>query len=278
MILHHLPIPTSHNIITMTSCSFLSYFLCGFLFIITVITSHVNADVTPQDFHYFCDSNNDRGNYVTNDLYNRNLNYALNIITLQASNKGFSATSSGENKNKANAIAQCRGDVTPTECRKCLIETKANLTRVCPNRKEAIGWYENEKCMLRYSDRTISGLNEIGPAYFVWNMHDAPNAEQFNGVVKNLLDGLRGTAASQNSYQKYAASTAKGPDGQVVYGLAQCTPDLSGAQCDKCLVESIAELPRCCNNRIGARIIRPSCYVRYETDFPFFGPPPARAP
>ncbi|CAJ1977296.1 unnamed protein product [Sphenostylis stenocarpa] len=244
------------------------------LLFIATMTSQAKADVTSQDFHYFCDSNNDRGNYTTNGLYSHNLNNALNIVTFRTSQNGFYAVSSGQATNQANAIALCRGDVKPTDCHRCLIQTRANLTRVCRNRKEAIGWYENEKCMLRYSDRTITGLDEIGPAYFVWNLNDAPNAEQFNRVVKKLLDELRDTAASRGDGRKYAVSTATGPDGQVIFGLAQCTPDLTGPQCLDCLVQSIAELPRCCNNRIGARIIRPSCYVRYETNFLFFGPPP----
>lgn len=256
----------------MGNCCFLIWFVCFLLFIATII-SGANADVTSQDFHYFCDTNNDRGNYTTNGLYSHNLNNALNIITFHASKNGFYSVSSGQGKNIANAIGQCRGDIKPTECTKCLTETRANLTYVCRNRKEAIGWYENEKCMLRYSDRTITGLDEIGPAYFVWNLNDAPNAGQFNRAVKKLLDGLRDTAASVACGRKYAVSTATGPNEEVIFGLAQCTPDLTGPQCLDCLVQSIAELPRCCNNRIGARIIRPSCYVRYETNFLFFGPP-----
>ncbi|XP_027937071.1 cysteine-rich receptor-like protein kinase 29 [Vigna unguiculata] len=260
----------------MGSCYFLTCFLCFLVFMATM-TSQAKGDVTSEDFHYFCDSNNDRGNYATDGIYSQNLKTALTLVGIYASRNGFFSVSRGKDTYSANAIGQCRGDVTSTECSKCLAQTRANLTRVCGNRKEAIGWYENEKCMLRYSDRTITGLDEIGPAYFVWNLHDAPNADQFNRVVKKLLDGLRDTAASAVNGRKYAASNATGPDQQVIYGLAQCTPDLSGPQCLDCLVQSIAELPRCCNNRIGARIIRPSCYVRYETDFPFFGPP-ASAP
>ncbi|KAK7343546.1 hypothetical protein VNO77_12356 [Canavalia gladiata] len=249
-------------------------FFCCVLFVITIVSQVEGGDVNAQDFHYFCDSNNDRGNYTTNSLYQSNLNRALNIITYRLeSTNGFNATSIGANTNKVNVMGQCRGDVTPKECRECLKESKENLTQLCPNRKEAIGWYENEKCMLRYSDRSILGLNEIGPAYFVWNLHDAPKAEQFNQAVKKLLDSLRTMAASGDSRRKYAASTATGPDDQVIYGLAQCTPDLSESQCDNCLVQSIAELPLCCDNRIGTRIIRPSCYVRYETAYPFYGPP-----
>ncbi|KAE9611672.1 putative Gnk2-like domain-containing protein [Lupinus albus] len=41
------------------------------------------------------------------------------------------------------------------------------------------------------------------------------------------------------------------------------------SQCSFCLNESISVIPSCCNNRKGARIVRPSCNLRYETDFLF---------
>ncbi|RDX96001.1 hypothetical protein CR513_21396, partial [Mucuna pruriens] len=40
----------------------------------------------------------------------------------------------------------------------CLQHCSADVLEVCPKRKEAIGWYEDAKCILRYSDRSILGL------------------------------------------------------------------------------------------------------------------------
>lgn len=134
--------------------------------------------------------------------------------------------------------------------------------------------------MLRYSNRSIFGLNEIGPAYFVWNTNNATNEVEFNKVVNFFLDSLRNRAASGDSDLKYAVGSDEvGPsNNQTIYGLVQCTPDLSKTLCDDCLVQSIKEISNCCNNRLGARIVRPSCNLRYETNSFFYQPTPSDSP
>ncbi|PIA58485.1 hypothetical protein AQUCO_00500433v1 [Aquilegia coerulea] len=52
----------------------------------------------------------------------------------------------------------------------------------------------------------------------------------------------------------------------LLYGLVQCTEDLSRSDCDRCLRRSISELPLpgCCDMRQGARVIKPSRNIRYK--------------
>ncbi|WVY97744.1 hypothetical protein V8G54_029895 [Vigna mungo] len=247
-------------------------FSCVCLLLVTIFMSGVSADYNTQNFHYFCDHTNDRGNYTANSTYETNLNTLLSTLTSNTEIEyGFYNLTKGENTDQVYAIGLCRGDVKPCECRNCLEHSRGNLSQLCPNRKEAIGWYEDEKCMLRYSNRKILGLMETGPAYFMWNLNDAPQAEEFNKVVKDLLDGLRSKAASGDSRSKYATANATGPDNKFIYGLVQCTPDLSGPDCENCLIQSIKEITSCCHGKIGTRIVRPSCNLRYETSSPFFG-------
>ncbi|BAT93985.1 hypothetical protein LR48_Vigan02g232800 [Vigna angularis] len=242
------------------------------LLLLAIFMSGVSADNNAQKFHYFCNHNNDRGNYTANSTYETNLNTLLSTLTSNTEIEyGFYNLTKGENTDQVYAIGLCRGDVKPYECRNCLEHSRGNLSQLCPNRKEAIGWYEDEKCMLRYSNRKILGLMETGPAYFMWNVIDAPQVEEFNKVVNDLLDGLRSKAASGDSRTKYATANATGPDNKFIYGLVQCTPDLSGPDCENCLIQSIKEITNCCHGKIGTRIVRPSCTLRYETSSPFFG-------
>lgn len=263
------------SILSLTPLSF----LCNLFLITILLTSKSKADNNDQNFHYFCDQNNDRGNYITGDTYHNNLKIASMRLTYTSKLEyGFSNSIYGQNNDKVNLIGICRGDLNPEDCRKCLIGSKFNLTQACPNKKEAIGWYEDEKCMLRYSDRSILGLNEIGPAYFAWNLNNATLADQFNVVVKQLLNDLKSKAIKGDSNRKYVVGTLPGPSsGEIIYGLVQCTPDLSGPQCDDCLISSIVEVSRCCSNRIGARIVRPSCNLRFETSYQFYQPSAALA-
>ena len=248
--------------------SFLCSLLLTFIFASQLTTADVDQD---KNFQYFCDKDNDVGNYTTNSTYHTNLN------TLLTSNKeinyGFYNSSYGINSDKVNAIGLCRGDLKPNDCRNCLQNSTVFLTQLCQNRIEAIGWYDDDRCMLRYSNRSIFGLYDIAPYYEAWSLNTATNEDEFDKVRKNLLDNLRNSATSGDSDLKYAVGSEEvGPNNnQIIYGLAQCTPDLTKTFCD-CLVQSINEIAICCYNRTGARVVRPSCYLRYETDSLFYQP------
>ncbi|XP_058725227.1 cysteine-rich receptor-like protein kinase 44 [Vicia villosa] len=260
----------------------ISFHYSLFLLIITIFSSSklANAANNTQNFHYFCDFNN-RGNFTNNSTYQTNLKTLLSTLTSNTQiNYGFYNFSNGQNTNKVNAIALCRGDVkSQNDCLRCLKSSSNNLTQLCPNQKEAIGWYEDEKCMLRYSDRSIFRLLETGPAYYANNLANATDLRVFNETVRDLLDNLTQRASSGDSSLKFAADSARGPNDQTIYGLVQCTPDLSESDCSSCLVQSVARIPiDCCKDKIGGRVVRPSCNMRFETNFPFYDltatPPP----
>jgi hypothetical protein len=48
---------------------------------------------------------------------------------------GFYNFSAGEYPDKVNAIALCRGDISPEECRSCVNATSHDLLKGCPNQK-----------------------------------------------------------------------------------------------------------------------------------------------
>ncbi|XP_028788513.1 cysteine-rich receptor-like protein kinase 6 [Neltuma alba] len=51
---------------------------------------------------------------------------------------------------------------------------------------------------------------------------------------------------------------------QTMYVLVQCTPDLSSADCRRCLSGVIGDFRWCCDGKIGGRVLYPSCFARYE--------------
>ncbi|KAG2322876.1 hypothetical protein Bca52824_016089 [Brassica carinata] len=65
---------------------------------------------------------------------------------------------------------------------------------------------------------------------------------------------------------KAVASSRKFDARKSLYELVQCTPDLTRQDCLRCLKTSINQLP---TERIGARLILPSCGSRYEL-YPFY--------
>ncbi|XP_029126519.1 cysteine-rich receptor-like protein kinase 25 [Cajanus cajan] len=137
--------------------------------------------------------------------------------------------------------------------------------------------------MLRYSNRSIFETMEDSPSFFMWNPGNATNVDQFNQVLRNLLDSLISNASIGDSQRKFAAANVSGPGFQTIYGLVQCTPDLSEQECSKCLFEAITVIPHCCDGKKGGRDITPSCNFRYEI-YPFYDstnvvlPPPLALP
>ncbi|KAF7849601.1 hypothetical protein BT93_L0493 [Corymbia citriodora subsp. variegata] len=212
------------------------------------------------------------GNFTANGTYATNLNALLTSVVASANatsvGYGFYNLSAGKSPDAVNAIALCRGDVGAADCRSCLNDSAPEIARQCPVQKEAIIWYDN--CMLRYSNRSIFRAMEVSPFFYMSNPSNVTNnVDQFNQVLRNLTDGLRDRAVSGNSTRKFAVGNATAPNFQTLFGLVQCTPDLSQQDCDGCLVRAIAQIPQCCNQKQGGRVVVPSCNIMFEV-YPFF--------
>ncbi|KAL4628565.1 hypothetical protein ACB092_05G248500 [Castanea dentata] len=182
---------------------------------------------------------------------------------------GFYNFSAGESPNKVNAIVLCRGDVSTDVCRACINESSSTLLQSCPNQKEAIIWAE--KCVLRYSNRSIFNMLDIDPLLGYYNIGDVPDVQAFNKALRPLLDSLRNRTASGNSTHKFALQSVPVPNFETIYALLECTPDLSRLDCNNCLSQVQVYIPRCCNGKQGGRFVTPSCDIRYEI-YSFYDP------
>jgi hypothetical protein len=116
------------------------------------------------------------------------------------------------------------------------------------------------------------------PSNLLSSPTNATNVDQFelfNSVLGNLMKKLKDKAASSDdSRVKYAADNATDVNlnFQTIYGLVQCTPDLSSQDCNRCLDAAISKIPSCCNNKIGGRVLKPSCNIQFESTL-FYDPP-----
>ncbi|KAH1199804.1 hypothetical protein AAZX31_18G218200 [Glycine max] len=242
------------------------FFLCCLYLIIVICEASFGPS---YENSIYC--NNSNGNYTANSVYQTNLNTLLSTLTSHTEiDYGFYNFSHGQNSDKVYAIGLCRGDVKTDECRSCLNNSRVSLTRLCPKQFEAIKW--EEKCMLRYSNRAIFHTMDASYSYPMSNINNATDAEEFNKVLGELLRNLSDKAASGDSRRKYAADTAVFANLQTIYGLVQCTPDLSRQDCGDCLHWSLADFGNVFKNKVGAVVLRPSCNVRYEI-YPFYDEP-----
>ncbi|KAF7139006.1 hypothetical protein RHSIM_Rhsim07G0195500 [Rhododendron simsii] len=241
-----------------------------YLILLNIVTLTVSQ---PNFLKYYYISGS--GSYSTNSTYQKNLVALLSSLSNSTDKYGFYSSSVGENPDRVNAIVLCRGDVDLDTCRSCINNATMKLPQLLPNYKAAIGWYRY--CMLRYSDESINSILATNPSHFIYTYVNASSVNEFNRVLRSLLDGLRSKAASGGARRKFATNDTAGPDFQNIYGLMQCTPDLSEIDCNNCLQLSAQQIPHYFGGETGGTILAPSCTLRYET-YQFFAKNPADAP
>ncbi|KAI7999848.1 Cysteine-rich receptor-like protein kinase 25, partial [Camellia lanceoleosa] len=148
---------------------------------------------------------------------------------------------------------------------------------LCPKQKTAIAYYDN--CLLRYSNQYIfSVLDQSSPHEMHNPINITNNLDRFRQVLSNIMDDVVTWAVKDQLGKKFAPKTANVTAVDELYGLAQCTPDISSKDCNTCLSDAISNLPICCEEKQGGRYLFPSCNVRYEL-YPFYNnatalPPP----
>ncbi|XP_059623560.1 cysteine-rich receptor-like protein kinase 10 isoform X1 [Cornus florida] len=221
-------------------------------------------------------------NYSNDSRYKANLDTLLSSVASDINYYGFYNSSYGENNDTVNAIAFCRGDVGIDTCRVCVNQSSAIIIEKCPNKKEAIVWYDN--CTLRYSYRSIFHKMETSPPFAMSNEHNASNVDQIESLT-TLLNRLKDKAASGDSNIKFATGNEQALAFRMFFALVQCTPDLSKHQCIDCLDGAATWIPRSSNGQLnwGARVNLPSCNLRFEY-YIFYGdnimdaPPPPPPP
>ncbi|KAA8524571.1 hypothetical protein F0562_010994 [Nyssa sinensis] len=203
-------------------------------------------------------------NYTETSPYGSNLNALINLLYAKVPPTGFGLGSVGQDQNRVNGLALCRGDVSSTDCRTCVIDASKEIRERCPCKKGAIIWYDN--CLFKYSDVEFFGKIDNSNKFYMFNIQNVNDPTPFNQKTKDLLSDLASKAYV--SPVLYATGELELEDSKTLYGLVQCTRDLSSADCKKCLDGAISELPSCCDGKQGGRVVGGSCNFRYEI-YPF---------
>ncbi|KAK2650437.1 hypothetical protein Ddye_017926 [Dipteronia dyeriana] len=198
-------------------------------------------------------------NFTTNGEYETNLNKLMSYLYVQAPPTGFGLGSIGQKASniKVYGLALCRGDVSTQNCSTCVAEAISYVRENCPNSLQAMVWYDN--CGLKYSNEDFFG--HIDGLKMVHTRINVSNSDVFDQKAKVLLTQLAKEASV--TPKMYAAGELALEDQlKKVYGLAQCTRDLSHSNCKRCLDGLISEVP---NGKQGGFVISSSCNIRYET-------------
>ncbi|XP_054779056.1 cysteine-rich receptor-like protein kinase 25 [Prosopis cineraria] len=235
--------------------------------------------------------NYDCGHYAADNAYRNNVrSLTLNLSTFSNSteNNGFyNATIVGRQSDTIYGLFMCRGDVSRGLCRDCVNEAIQKLNAFCDCCKEAVMWYD--VCMLRYSNRSFFSIVDTEPPAVSQSAAKMLKGEQedFNRQLATNLDELvkKTTKPGPKEVKNFAKQEAGSSSGfKKFYALAQCTPDLSSKQCEKCLRNATDDIISCCIEKQGGTVMYPSCNLRFQL-YQFFydniavpSQPPAHPP
>ncbi|KAL0688130.1 hypothetical protein Bca4012_087807 [Brassica carinata] len=250
-----------------------------FLFLLSFLTSFRASAQDPTYVYHVCPNTT---------TFTRNSTYFTNLRTLLSSlsspnasySTGFQNATSGRAPDRVTGLFLCRGDVTPAVCRSCVAFAVNETLARCQNEREVTLYYD--ECMLRYSNGNIlSTLNTNGGIILYNTQNVTSNQTGFRNLVLSTINQAATVASS--SPRRFATGKANLTAFQTLYGLVQCTPDLTSQECLRCLNQIVNQLPM---DKIGGRLIVPSCNSRYEL-YPFYNesavptpppPPPVSTP
>ncbi|XP_020092881.1 cysteine-rich receptor-like protein kinase 6 [Ananas comosus] len=247
---------------TMSCISFL--FVVSLPFFLLHPPPAAAAAVAINFFGKFCGST---GNYTANSTYQSNLDTLFSFLAsnASASPSGFTATTLGRVPDAVSGLALCRGDVNATTCRSCLGLAAQDGPELCPDTKGATLWYD--PCLVEYSNQNFLSSTSNSPQLIGMSSQNITGAGtgQFDRLVSTLMNAVADRAANDTQRRFATGEVTNFTEAfPTIYGLAQCTPDLSASDCRQCLGGLIGEMPQYFAGRQGGRILGVRCNLRYE--------------
>ncbi|BBN67454.1 Receptor-like protein kinase-related family protein, partial [Prunus dulcis] len=175
-------------------------------FLILCFFHHSAIGASP--LYHFCFSPE---NYTANSSYGANLNLLFNRLYTKVPPSGFGLGSTGHAQNQVNGLALCRGDVSSQNCNTCVIGASKEL-------REHVNFFGQ-----------IDNKNKF-------------SMTNVQAVENNPHSSMRKFRNSSDANPKfYATGEVQLDTFTTLYGIAQCTRDLSNVNCKKCLDVAISD-------------------------------------
>ncbi|XP_009802722.1 cysteine-rich receptor-like protein kinase 25 isoform X2 [Nicotiana sylvestris] len=228
--------------------------------------SNILVGVKPAESSFLKSFCSTISNYTEGSKFQFNLARLLyRSLYNNGGNSIYANRSEGEDPNKVHGVFLCRGDVAPEICQRCIDVATERILRECPHTKDAIIWYD--ECLIRYSNVSFVSALDYSGGSFLYNAGNVSRPKQFKRILGSMFDNLTYQATSVNPNLKYAANSDEFEPIQKLYGMVQCLPDLSAADCRACLNTALSAISTLLSDaRVprGCRVLYASCNLRYE--------------
>ncbi|XP_062187734.1 cysteine-rich receptor-like protein kinase 6 [Phragmites australis] len=215
------------------------------------------------------------GSYTANSTYQSNLSQLSATLPTNASRALFATAAVGTVPEIAYALALCRGDSNASTCESCVATAFQGAQQQCAFQRNVAIFYDD--CNLRFSDQNFLSTTNNDNLIMTMNPQNVSSSvEVFDAAVGILLNAISNYAATNSSRRFATGEEGFDRSNPTIYGLAQCTPDMSPADCRSCLQDIIALMPQYLSGRQGGRICGVRCNFRYELNKFFTGGPTLR--
>ncbi|KAF8689305.1 hypothetical protein HU200_042101 [Digitaria exilis] len=186
-----------------------------------------------------CDSGGQVGSYTANSTFQRNLDLLAATLPGNTSSApaGFGNASVGTSPDQVYALALCRGDINASSCSACVAAAFPDAEQACPGNM-GVSMYE-DACVLRFSGQQFTDFLRADQCRWVPETAnttvDVP-ADWFSAAVTKILAAVIDHAGNSTAAttKKYFATGEEDFEPKI-YGLAQCLPITTPAQCQECL-------------------------------------------
>ena len=213
---------------------------------------------------------------VAADVFCDNVKAAAATLSKSASSSPvhFATATYGQAPDVVYTLALCRGDVLDSSaCGGCItnwFDKSLNLTqcaRVSYNYGGCIIVYGADNNILAAPSNATGGYGDDTPPFEQWNINNvSSDVSLVVGLTRELLVATAEKAAGvvPSRYATGVMDMDRLTIYPKVYSQAQCTPDLSAADCSACLRRLLGMVNSTMALRMGGQMGVTRCYFRYE--------------
>ncbi|KAJ0453973.1 putative Gnk2-like domain-containing protein [Helianthus annuus] len=225
-----------------------------FLIILSIISSTPSSLADLTDFIYKGCANQKFQD--PSGISSQNLQSLYSTLMSQSSTNNFHNATAGNDQltTSITGLYQCRGDLSNSDCNKCVEKIPETIEKVCGGDTIAAR-VQLDGCYLRYE---VIGFPVASAADFLYKQCGSGRASGsgFDSRLESALEEVEKGVGNGKGY--YAGEY------QSVDVLGQCEGGLGSTDCEKC-VKAAAERGRSeCGSSISGRVYLQQCYVSYK--------------
>ncbi|CAI8612171.1 unnamed protein product [Vicia faba] len=224
-------------------------------FLLILSSSYPTSHSYPSRTHITIYASCSQEKYQPNTPFESNLNSFLSSVASSSSEVTYDSFAIGNDTSTAQpygavyGLYQCRGDLHPLDCSKCVGRSVNQIGLVCPYSLGASLQFEG--CYVRYEHSgDFLGKLDTGIRFKKCSKGVSSDVEFFRRR-DDVLEDLQ----TANGFRVSSSG--------LVQGFAQCLGDLSVTDCSTCLVDAVGKLKSLCGSAAAADVFLGQCYARY---------------